>query len=289
MKWSGLVEAGSDGPETVSLYDDLLESVPFANRYPFCSQHTATCMIIRTMIYTVAPSQTATVNLYKNGTILVGSITVPPVPGGTTSAPLMLVGPNAVFAPLDDIQVQLVVDGGTGNVAVEVVVEFLGPAGATGPTGPSGGPVGATGPTGPATGLLETQHADVVADVSSAPGTTPLVFTPLLTVPITTALGSTLLVNFSASADNATGGSQTYFALYVDGNLVKGATMTHPGGGVGPARAESTAIVARITGLLPGPHNVEIRWATNIGTSKVNAILLKNQQHGTLLVEEVNV
>jgi hypothetical protein len=108
-------------------------------------------MIVHVQKNELIVGETAVVNLVKNGSILVGAIDVTTVPQGSTSAPLMLAPPNAVFAPGDDIEVQLFVsDGGGETIAVEVVVEFQGPRGPTGATGPSGGPAGPTGPTGPA-------------------------------------------------------------------------------------------------------------------------------------------
>ena len=140
MKWSGRVDAG-EIPQLVALADDITSSTLDENRYPFCTQHTATCLIVRAQINTFSSLfGPAIVQLEKNGVVIVGTIAVPPT--GTTSVPLMLLGAAAVFAPGDDIQVRVIAPSGSGTVAVEVVVEFLGPAGATGATGPSAGSSG---------------------------------------------------------------------------------------------------------------------------------------------------
>ena len=154
------------------------------------------------------------------------------------------------------------------------------------------GPTGATGPSG----LIQTTHADVAAASTVAGGA----FTTLVTVPIVTLAGSTLLVQFSASAQ-ANGGAanliQTFYRLRLDGVVMKGAGTTAPpssgGGGTGGNREETAAIMARFTGLAAGAHVVDVEWATvNSGggpTASINTALNPNSQHGTLVVEEVTV
>ena len=186
--------------------------------------------------------------------------------------------------------------GSTGPTGPTGPTGFTG-AGATGPTGDAGstGPTGATGsgstgPTGSTgaagTGLIQTQVADVVADTSVTGGA----FLPLvpLSIPIVIGAGNSLLVHFSASGQNPGGGNLTLFRLLVDGVVVKGATFTRGGGG-GPG-GESTAIVAKITGLAAGAHSVDIEWsAPTGGTTTIDAVSNPDGNHATLLVEEVSV
>lgn len=149
MKWAGRGELTL--AKALYLSDDITSASSAENRYPFCTQHTATCMIIHVQINELTNGEFVDVNLVKNGTILVGTFRIlPGTPAaGQSSPPIMLSPPEAVFAPGDDIEVQLFLsDGASETIAVEVVVEFLGPRG---PTGPEGGPPGPTGPccTGP--------------------------------------------------------------------------------------------------------------------------------------------
>jgi hypothetical protein len=108
-------------------------------------------------------------------------------------------------------------------------------------------------------------------------------------VPITTT-GGDLLVFFSAAAETNIPGSQTFFHLRVDGIDQKGSTITHPAGGAGGTnRAETTAIVAKLTGLAAGAHTVDVQWA-NDGSGATQTIdTTTGNEHGTLLVEEVSV
>lgn len=149
------------------------------------------------------------------------------------------------------------------------------------------GDTGATGPTGPAgggsSGLLQTVSADVTTDVTVG-GISAI----LLSVPIVIGAGSTLLVFFSAAAEN-TGANRTRFILEVDGlasSPPKGAEITHPG--VTP-NVLCACIDVRLTGLAPGAHTITIRWVASAGTSLIAGATGNLVEHGTLIVEEVNV
>ena len=174
-----------------------------------------------------------------------------------------------------------------------------GPTGATGPTGPTGngatGPTGAgstgatgtTGATGPAggsaNGLLQTASADVTTDVTV--GTASAI---LFSVPIVIGAGNTLLVFFSAAAEN-TGANRTRFILEVDGlasSPPKGAEITHS---TTPPNVLCACIDARLVGLAPGAHTIAIRWVASAGVSSILGATANLIEHGTLVVEEVNV
>jgi BclB C-terminal domain-containing protein len=146
MKWSGEVSETSAGV-TRNLADagsNVESGVLVENRYPFCEQKTAICFAIRTLASNL--SQDATVNFLHNGVIFASSPT--PAAGATLTGTFV---PSEIFAVGDDIEVQVVTAPGNDEgqtISLTVVVEFLGPAGTTGPTGPSGGPTGPTGPSG---------------------------------------------------------------------------------------------------------------------------------------------
>ena len=163
-----------------------------------------------------------------------------------------------------------------------------GHAGPTGPTGGSGTGAGPTGPTGPTTpsgtGLLQTRVADIVADTTIPGGGFALL--PPLTIPIVISAGSALLIHFTVSGLSNTDGNSTFFRLRVDGVVVKGASFSRATGG----GRETAAIVAKITGLAAGAHTVDIQAnTTGISTTGIFAATQPNVDHGTLLVEEVNV
>jgi BclB C-terminal domain-containing protein len=130
-----------EGPaQTVSLADPgsvTFGQNPTPNRYPFCNQHTAICVAIRSETND-AGAMIDVVRWSAGVPTSFGPFAAPPT-GTSTSYTIA----GAVFADGDEIEVTL-----TGvNAQVEVVVEFLGPAGQTGPTGPEGA-TGATGPAG---------------------------------------------------------------------------------------------------------------------------------------------
>lgn len=156
LKWSGRVTQDVLGAGvTQNLADPGTDAVPAIftdTRYPFCTQHTATCFAIRTETSSLLTGPGgATVNLLKgssgNPAVIFASFPAPAV-GTNVTVPIL---PPEVFAPGDEIEVQVVLAGGPlagGVITLEVVVEFQGPIGPIGPTGPSGGPTGPTGPTG---------------------------------------------------------------------------------------------------------------------------------------------
>lgn len=129
-----------------------------------------------------------------------------------------------------------------------------------------------------------------MADVVNAESTNNVAFVPLapLSIAVFVGAGNSLLVHFSASGFYPVGGAQTFFRLVVDGNVgapIKRSTFTRAGGGGAPG--ESTAIVAKITGLV-GAHTIEIWWAVSGGgTTTIDPI--NEENHGTLLVQEVAV
>jgi hypothetical protein len=74
----------------------------------------------------------------------------------------------------------------------------------------------------------------------------------------------------------------------VNGAPVKGATFSRGGGGGGSPGGASAAIVAKIA-VSTGNYTVEI-WASSPGgPTTINALSQLEEQHATLLVEEVKV
>jgi hypothetical protein len=128
MKWSGLVNADVAGV-TRNLADpgtDISALSTIVNRYPFCSDHKATCFAIRTETNSLA-NTTAIVRLLRNGGVIASA--VPPGVGLNLSVPI---APLELFAAGEDIEVQVVLTAdalAAGAIALEVVVEFEGPRG----------------------------------------------------------------------------------------------------------------------------------------------------------------
>jgi hypothetical protein len=110
----------------------------------------------------------------------------------------------------------------------------------------------------------------------------------LLSVPIVVGAGNTLLVFFSAAAEN-TGANSTRFTLLVDGiasSPPKGAQVAHP---AAIPNVMCACIDARLVGLAPGLHVISIEWVALAGTSSILGATGNFVEHGTLIVEEVNV
>ncbi len=128
--------------------------------------------------------------------------------------------------------------------------------------------------------------ADVVVDTLIAGGGFALL--PPLTIGIVIGAGNALLVHFTVSGFQNSAGNSTFFRLRVDGVVFKGTAFSRPAGG-GPNGTASAAIVAKITGLAAGLHTVDIEADTTGGTTNINPVTSPNEQHATLLVEEVNV
>jgi hypothetical protein len=113
----------------------------------------------------------------------------------------------------------------------------------------------------------------------------------LLSVPIVVGAGNTLLVFFSAAAQNS-GANRTRFILEVDGLASappKGAEITHPAFAPLSPNVLCACIDARLVGLAPGPHVIAIRWVASAGISSILGATSNLVEHGTLIVEEVNV
>lgn len=144
MKWSGRVSGSfvgvqallaDPGSSTVAPLNPAAAPLLNANRYPFCGTHTATCFAIFTAASTLNVGGNAIVSVAKNGVTIPGAVSPAPPVGGKVAVDF----PDATFLPTDDIAVRVAFPPGTtGTIDLDVVVEFLGPAGATGPTGPAG-------------------------------------------------------------------------------------------------------------------------------------------------------
>jgi hypothetical protein len=127
--------------------------------------------------------------------------------------------------------------------------------------------------------VLQTQYARVTVDQPVFTGGPA----PLLTVPIATSAGTSLLIHVSFSASNQQNNQVGNFQLFIDGAPVQGAGVISAAGN----SPNSGAIVHKATGLLAGAHTVQLMWSTNGG------LLVRPQttinEHAALLVEEVTV
>lgn len=133
--------------------------------------------------------------------------------------------------------------------------------------------------------LLQTLAANITVDTVIPGG--GFVLLPPLSIVINIAAGSSVLAHFTVSGIANVAPNDVFFRLRANGAVVKGATFNRPGGG--GQLAASAAIVAKITGLPGGNNTIDIQANTSGGTANINAFSLPDQQHGTLLVEEVTV
>jgi hypothetical protein len=106
-----------------------------------------------------------------------------------------------------------------------------------------------------------------------------------------TVAGNFLLVHFTASGVTASPG-RIFFRLLLNGaSIGKGASIACPGGVGGGPGAECAAIVARLPIAVGGLNTVSVEWSISAGSGSatITAATTPDQQHGTLIVEEVAV
>jgi hypothetical protein len=135
-------------------------------------------------------------------------------------------------------------------------------------------------------GLIQTLASDLAVDTVIPGGGGFALIPGLAPIGINIGAGHALLIHFTVSGLNNAAGVQSSFRLRVDGATVKGATFSRGGGG---AAGESAAIVAKVTGLGAGAHTVQIEANSVGGPTNINAGSQPDQEHATLLVEEVSV
>jgi len=136
-------------------------------------------------------------------------------------------------------------------------------------------------PSASSGGLRQT----VFAPISSDTTTTSSTFVDLITQAITITSGGILLINVSASVSNSSVNKAATFRITIDG-------VTKGGFGVELKSADvpcSGAYVARVTGLAVGARTVKVQWKTTTGTMQIRPITHPDDEHCSLLIQEVSV
>jgi hypothetical protein len=112
------------------------------------------------------------------------------------------------------------------------------------------------------------------------------VFVTLLTLPIVTQVGTRLLVHATASSSNQSlTGQSVFFRVTLDG--VAQRAFANIVSLLGGNTAQAGAVVLILTGLAAGAHTIELQWMTTGGTAQVRPIAAANQEHASLLVQEL--
>ncbi len=129
--------------------------------------------------------------------------------------------------------------------------------------------------------FLQSVFAEIAADTT----TTSAAFVTLLSQAITIQAGSILLIHFTVSNSHSTNNQTGYFRIQVDGVTVRAAANRNGTSG----EPGSCSIVLRRTGLAVGAHTVTVQWRTSGGTIRVRPITAPDQEHASLLLEEVTL
>jgi hypothetical protein len=113
---------------------------------------------------------------------------------------------------------------------------------------------------------------------------TSTTYVDLLTASITITSGGILQIHFSCGTSNNSGTRFNDFRITVDGTT-KRAVGTRMAAANDP---ESASIVLRVTGLSVGVHTVKVQWKTSGGTAQIRPVTVPDEEHASLLVEEVS-
>lgn len=143
-------------------------------------------------------------------------------------------------------------------------------------------PVGPTGPTGPAGGVIvQAGFTEVAADTSTSSN----VFVDLLTLPITTAGASRLMIHATFAATVSIALGTAFFRITVDGAAVRGCGNQL----VALLEPQSGALVVRTGLLAAGPHTVRLQWRVSsvVSVLQIRPVAAPDSEHGSLFVAEI--
>ena len=113
--------------------------------------------------------------------------------------------------------------------------------------------------------------------------TSSAVFVDLLTINITTVLGSRLLMVFLFSLSNGSANQTAAFRFMVDGIAYDGS-----GSRLSPANEPQSGGMQRvITGLAAGAHVVKVQWKTSGGTISIKPVTVPDTESAALEVTEL--
>ncbi len=125
----------------------------------------------------------------------------------------------------------------------------------------------------------------VFNEVAVNTSTTSVAFVTLLSQAITKQTGTILKVHFTCGTANSSNNQTNYFRIQVDGVTQRAVgTRLATAGQPGPA-----SIVLRIAGLAAGARVVTVQWRTSGGTAQIRPVASPDQEHASLLLEEVTV
>ena len=128
-------------------------------------------------------------------------------------------------------------------------------------------------------GLLQSKFAEQTVDTS----TTSASWIDLLSIPITTQANN-LILHTSVSLLTTSSGAAFNIRLTIDGVAVRGAQMWPSSSNY----ALGISIVARKL-VAAGAHTVKLQWMVTTGTLRCRPATNPDDEHASLLVEEVSV
>jgi hypothetical protein len=137
------------------------------------------------------------------------------------------------------------------------------------------------GPVAGTAGVLQTKSAKVTTDKT----TTSLVFTELMSLPITTSAGTALMIQFAANFTQSQNNGVIATEIEVDGAQAAAGEVTHGGSGTGG----SHSLVARVTGLAAGAHMVKVNWKVQASTGRCRPVTEVDKEGAAVLVWETSV
>jgi hypothetical protein len=128
-------------------------------------------------------------------------------------------------------------------------------------------------------GMVQSKFVEVAADVS----TTSTTWVDLLSTTITTLAGF-LLLTTTVSPNTSSTSAGFYIRLLLDGVAVRGAS-----GYAGSATFNETVSIVSKEAVTAGLHTVKVQWRVSTGTLRCRPVTAPDQDHASLLIQEVNV
>lgn len=128
-------------------------------------------------------------------------------------------------------------------------------------------------------GLIQTKYAEQAVDTQM----TSTSYQELLSVQITVQAGSSLVVHATGSFSNSSNGTYGRMQIRLDGNPVRG-TAFYTGNS---SYAGAGAITVQIPSLAAGTYTVALMWSRSGGTLRCRPASNPDEEHASLLVEEV--
>ncbi len=130
--------------------------------------------------------------------------------------------------------------------------------------------------------VRQTVLADIAVNTTTAAGSFP--GSTLISQSVTITAGGILLVAFSCGTSNSSNNNTNFFRLVVDGVVRRAVGVRLPGGANSPGAG---AMVFRVAGLTAGARLVDVQWYTTGGTAQIRPVAAPDQEHASLVVQEV--